>query len=79
MNDAWQNFISNEPTICHGQSCIKGTRIPVSVILDNVASGLSFDEIIFSYPSLSVEAIKAATSYAAFLAKERVIPLDDVA
>jgi uncharacterized protein (DUF433 family) len=35
----WQDHISVDPDICHGQVCIKGTRIMVSVILDNLASG----------------------------------------
>ena len=79
MPNQWQDFITNNPDICHGQSCIVGTRIPVSTVLDNVASGLPFGEIIKSYPSLTLEAIQASISYAAFLSKERVIPLDNVA
>ncbi len=45
----------------------------VSVVLDNLAAGLSIEEIIKSYPSLTKEAIQAAISYAAELAKERVV------
>jgi uncharacterized protein (DUF433 family) len=69
----WQDYIVVEPNICHGKACIKGTRIPVSVILANLAAGLSMDEILRSYPSLSREAVQAAISYAAELARERVI------
>jgi uncharacterized protein (DUF433 family) len=69
----WQDYIVVDPSICHGKVCIKGTRIPVSVILDNLAAGLSIDEILRSYPSLSREAVQAAISYAAELARERVI------
>jgi uncharacterized protein (DUF433 family) len=47
----------------------------VSVILDNLAAGLSHDEILKSYPSLSEEDIQAAISYAAELARERIIVL----
>lgn len=69
----WQDYIVVDPTICHGKACIIGTRIMVSVILDNLASGLSSDEILRSYPSLSQEAIRAAITYAAELTRERVV------
>lgn len=69
------NRISTDPRICHGQACIKGTRIPVSVILDNLAAGLAPEEIIRSYPSLTREDIDAATAYAAELTRERIVPL----
>jgi uncharacterized protein (DUF433 family) len=69
----WHDHIIVDPSVCHGQACIKGTRIMVSVILDNLAAGLAPEEIVQSYPSLSLEAIKAAIAYAAELARERVI------
>lgn len=72
---SWQDFIVVDPTICHGKACIKGTRIMVSVILDNLAAGLSPDEILRSYPALSREAIQAAMTYAAELARERVVAM----
>jgi uncharacterized protein (DUF433 family) len=65
--------ISTDPKICHGKACIKGTRIMVSVILDNLAAGVSEDEILKSYPSLTHEDIRAAITYAAELAKELII------
>jgi len=65
--------ISVDPLVCHGKACIKGTRIMVSVILDNLAAGVSPEEILKSYPSLSTEDIQAAVAYAAELARERVI------
>ena len=71
----WQDYVTVDPSVCHGQACIKGTRIIVSVILDNLAAGLTPDEIILSYPSLSREAVRAAVAYAAELARERIIPL----
>lgn len=49
----WLEFITVDPEVCHGQACMKGTRIMVSVVLDNLAAGLTFDEIIKSYPALS--------------------------
>lgn len=67
--------ISVDSSVCHGKACIKGTRIMVSVILDNLAAGISQDEILKSYPSLTSLDIQAAMAYAAELAKERLVPL----
>ncbi len=67
----WQDRITVDPQICHGKACIAGTRIMVSVILDNLADGIDSDEILASYPSLCREDIRAAISHAAALAKER--------
>jgi len=61
-----------DPHICHGRACIKGTRIPVSLILDELAAGHSFEEIIDQYPSLTREDIISAIEYASLLTKERV-------
>ena len=69
----WQERISVDPLVCHGKACIKGTRIMVSVILDNLAAGVSPEEILRSYPSLSPQDIQAAIAYAAELARERVV------
>uniref|UniRef100_A0A7C4L0N1 DUF433 domain-containing protein n=1 Tax=Bellilinea caldifistulae TaxID=360411 RepID=A0A7C4L0N1_9CHLR len=69
----WRDYITSDPQICHGKAIIKGTRIMVSVILDNLAAGLSVEEILQSYPSLKREDISAAIAYAAELASERVI------
>ncbi|MBF0134803.1 MAG: DUF433 domain-containing protein [Magnetococcales bacterium] len=69
----WRDHIATNPNVCHGQACIRGTRIPVSVVLDNLAANLSHHEIMQSYPSLTKEAICAATAYAADLARERII------
>lgn len=71
----WRNYITVNPNICHGQACIKGTRIMVSVVLDNLAANLKPEEILQSYPSLTFEGIQAAISYAADLARERVVAI----
>ena len=71
----WQDYVTVDPEICHGKACIKGTRIPVSVKLDNLAEGLSFEEILASYPSLTKEAIRAAIAYAAELTREEIISI----
>ena len=69
----WREHITVDPLVAHGQACFKGTRVPVSVVLDNLAEGLGEGEILTSYPSLSRAAVRAAISYAAELAKERVL------
>ena len=71
----WHEYISVDPNICHGQACISGTRVMVSVILDNLAAGLTVEQILESYPSVSADAVEAALRYAAELTKERVVPL----
>ena len=72
---AWRDFITVDPNVCHGKACIKGTRIMVSVILDNLAAGVPVDEILQSYPSLTTESVQAAISYAAELTRERVVAM----
>jgi uncharacterized protein (DUF433 family) len=71
----WRERISIDPAVCHGQACIRGTRIPVAVVLDNLAAGLSAEEIVASYPPLRIEDIRAATAYAAELARERFVEI----
>ena len=59
--------ISSDPDILHGNPCIKGTRIPVYMIVSLVAEDVSAEEIIKDYPSLTPEDIKAAVKYASKL------------
>jgi uncharacterized protein (DUF433 family) len=59
------NRISIDPRICHGKPCIKGTRVPVFVILDALASGMTYEEISEDYPPIASDDIKAALYYAA--------------
>ena len=73
----WRERIAVDPLVCHGKACIKGTRIMVSVILDNLAEGISEGEILKSYPSLKPEDIKAAISYAAELSRERLVSVPE--
>jgi uncharacterized protein (DUF433 family) len=68
--------ITVDPKICHGKPCIRGTRIMVSVILDNLAEGATPEEIVRDYPPLKIEDVKAAIAYAAELAgEEEMLPL----
>jgi uncharacterized protein (DUF433 family) len=68
-------LISVDPLVCHGQACLKGTRIPVSIVLDCLSDGMTHEQILEQYPSLSVTSIRAAAAYGAELAREEVLPL----
>ncbi len=71
----WRLFITADPEIMHGTVCFRGTRIPVSVVLDNLAAGETADTILAEYPTLKPEHLPAAIGYAADLARERIVPL----
>jgi uncharacterized protein (DUF433 family) len=71
----WRKRISVDPNVCHGKACIKGTRIMVSVVLDNLAAGEPVEQILKNYPTLTREDLQAALQYAAELARERIVPL----
>lgn len=71
----WRRFVSVDGEICHGRPCVTGTRVMVSVVLDNLAAGLSVEEITQSYPGVSADAIHAAMAYAADLARDRIVSL----
>lgn len=71
----WKLYITVDPNVHHGKACIAGTRIPVAVVLDNLAAGLGEKEIIESYPALDSKSIHAAIAYAAELAREELISL----
>lgn len=68
------DLISTDPNVCHGRACIKGTRIMVSVILDCLAAGMTEQEILAEYPTITVEGIRAAAAYGAALARDEVLP-----
>ena len=71
----WQDRITVDPQVGRGKACILGTRVMVSVILDNFADGTSRVELLANYPSLVNEDIDAAIAYAAELVREHVVPL----
>ncbi|HEY2955856.1 MAG TPA: DUF433 domain-containing protein [Candidatus Eisenbacteria bacterium] len=71
----WREHITVDPAICHGAPCFKGTRVMVSIVLDNLAAGRTVEEILRDYPSLRPEALPAAIAYAAELARERIIEM----
>lgn len=68
--------ISINPNICHGQACIRGTRIPVHQIVAMLGNGDTIEALLDAYPSLNREDILAALRYAGQLAEEQVSPLD---
>jgi len=68
-------LIASDPNVMHGQVVIRGTRVPVSVILDCLAAGMQADQIVVEYPSLTAEAVGAAAAYGAALAREELVPL----
>ena len=70
-----QGLITVDPDIVGGQAHVRGTRIPVSVILDCLASGMSEDAIVSQYPSLTTDGLRAAAAYGAALAREEIFPL----
>lgn len=68
--------ISIDPTVCHGQACIKGTRIPVHQIVAMLANGDTFESLLAAYPNITGDDIRACLEYAAFLTEEQVTPLE---
>ena len=73
--ESWRDRITVNAAVCHGKACIRGTRIMVSVVLDNIAAGVSRPEILASYPSLNSEDIDASLAYAAELVREGSVDL----
>lgn len=71
--------ISIDPKVCHGQACIKGTRIPVYQIVRMMANGDTIEELLEEYPTLEREDILACLDYAAALAEEQVTPVEGLA
>jgi uncharacterized protein (DUF433 family) len=67
--------ISISPGICHGQACVKGTRIPVHQVVRMLANGDAVEDLLAEYPSLTREDILACLDYAAELAEEQVTPI----
>jgi uncharacterized protein (DUF433 family) len=71
----WRPHITVDPQVCHGKACFRGTRILVSVVLDNLAAGVEIDRLLSNYPPLTRESVHAALAYAADLARERVLSI----
>ena len=81
MCRGWNDILLNErilvdPKICHGQACVKGTRIPVHQIIRMLANGDKIEELLKDYPPLKIEDIYACLDYAASLAEEQITPIE---
>ena len=70
--------ITINPKICHGQACIKGTRIPVHQIVHMLANGDTIEDFLEEYPSITRKDILECLDYAATLAEEQVTPLESL-
>jgi uncharacterized protein (DUF433 family) len=76
MRIDWRKYIAVDPDIHHGEPCITGTRVPVSMIVESVADGMALDEILDAYPQLKKESIQVALVYAADIIRHNVfLPL----
>jgi len=73
--NVWER-ISIDPDICHGQACVKGTRIPVHQIVHMLANGDTIEELLEGYPSLTKEDILACLDYVASLAEENILSFE---
>jgi uncharacterized protein (DUF433 family) len=63
------------PAVCGGEPCVRGTRVPVQVVVSHLAAGDSEDVILENFPRLTREDIRACLEYAAYLATEKAVPL----
>ncbi len=68
--------ISINPNVCHGQACIKGTRIPVHQIVLMLANGDTIEDLLQDYPSITRDDILACLEYAGALAEEQITPIE---
>ena len=63
IDNQWRGRISVNPSVHHGDPCIAGTRVPVSVLVGSIADGDSFEQILASYPQIRLEDIQAAIEF----------------
>lgn len=70
--------ISIDAEICHGQACVRGTRIPVHQVVRMLANGDSVEDLLREYPGLEREDVRACLEYAAALAEEQISPIEAV-
>jgi uncharacterized protein (DUF433 family) len=69
----WQNFIIIDPEIHYGEPCIKGTHVPVAILVGSIPDGMTIDEVIKEYPQITHEAMRAALSYAADMVRQDIL------
>ena len=78
MTDMFERVLI-DPNICHGQACIRGTRVPVHQIVAMLANGDTVDGLLTAYPHISREDVLACLGYGASLAEEQIAPYEEVA
>ena len=71
--------ISIDPSVCQGQACIRGTRIPVHQIVSMLAKSDTIEDLLRAYPHIERADINACLDYAAALTEEQVTPIEKVA
>jgi uncharacterized protein (DUF433 family) len=72
----WRDHISSDPKVMHGKPCFKGTRIPVDLILEELAHGREMSDLMEAYPRIKETDIKASLLFAAeYLRDITVYPL----
>lgn len=69
----WQNFIVIDPELHHGEPCIKGTRVPVAILVGSIADGMTIEQVTQEYPQLPREAVQAALAYAADVVRQDIL------
>ena len=67
--------ITTNPRVLHGEPCIRGMRIPVHLIVEMVAAGMTREDILRNYPDLEPADIQAALEFAAYVTRERIMPI----
>lgn len=72
----WKSRISVDPRVCHGQACIRGTRIMVWLIVQRLANGDTEEALLRAYPSLHREDIRAGLHYASALTRQWMLPVE---
>lgn len=70
--DTLLDRVTADPRICGGNPCVRGTRIPIAIILDGLAEGLTPEQVVEHYPHLTLDDIRAALAYAAELSRESI-------
>jgi uncharacterized protein (DUF433 family) len=73
MKRRWQDRIVIDPELHHGIPCIKGTRVPVTIVVGSLADGMTHQEILAAYPQLSIDDIYAALAYAAEVMHQEIV------
>ena len=71
-NEDWRSWVSTDPAVMSGAPVVTGTRVPVALVLGSLAVGLTVDQVIEHYPTVSPEAIRGCLAYAAYLAADEV-------